>query len=92
MSELLRPFGGALVLACNFDVCFLPSEFPRYYRTLLSDWFSIPRAARPVSSAVDIAQVIIWNNRDLLIGAKPFFFSDWAHAGIFYIGHWAVKI
>lgn len=46
----------------------------------------MPRYSGPLISVSKLAQVIIWHNKDLLMGSKPFFFVDWAAAGIYYLG------
>jgi hypothetical protein len=85
-SYLLRPFGGIFFLACDYDMKYFPAPFPFFYKTILNDWFKFPRKPGHLITARQLSQVIIWHNKDLLIGRKPFFFSDWAKAGIYYLG------
>jgi hypothetical protein len=86
LHRLLRPYGGISFLACNYDMRYFPGHFPIFYKRALSDWFSLPKRPGPPSSVLQLAQIILWHNKDLLIGKKPFFFSEWAESGIFYLG------
>ena len=75
-SHLLALFSGPLLLACNFDSRYLPVRFPAFYKRVLVDFFSLPRGSVPIVTAEQIAAVLIWHNRNLLIGGKPFFFPE----------------
>jgi len=85
--SLLEPFGGQLLLACDFDARFLPADLPTYYRQLLVEWFSLPRRPGPVVTANDVFTSVVWNNKNILIDKKPFYFKSWAEAGVLYIGN-----
>jgi hypothetical protein len=65
---------------------YFPRHFPIFYKRALADWFSLPKKPGPLTNALQLAQIILWHNKDLLIGKKPFFFPEWAESGIFYLG------
>jgi hypothetical protein len=85
-TSILAPYGGPLLLACNFDIKYFPPNFPAYYKAVLKDYFLLPRSAGHIITSSDVAKQILWNNREILIDKKPFFFRRWVESGVFYVG------
>ena len=77
INTYLEKVGGLrLLLQCDYDVKYLPF-IPKFYMEMLKIFSDITGSR--------YRNQIIWNNRNLLIENKSFFFKDWHSKGILFI-------
>ena len=74
----LRKLGGLnFLLRCNYDVTFLNSKLPSFYKDMLSFFDELKTLYN-----YDQGQMVLFNNREILINGKPFFIKEWFTKGI----------
>ena len=64
----LKPVGGKLLLACDFDVKKLPIKLPEFYEECLKCFAEISVGSKMKNDQMSngVASVIIWNNKNIL--------------------------
>ena len=74
-----KKLGGLnLMLRCNYDVKYLDPKLPAFYKDILS-FFSKFKSQYNYEQGQEI---ILFNNKAILIDGKPFFFREWFSKGI----------
>lgn len=69
----LRRLGGLnFLLRCNYDVIFLNSKLPTFYKDMLSFVDDLKTLYN-----YNLGQTVLFNNREILIDGKPFFIQEW---------------
>ena len=70
---LLKNYGDAFLLSCNYDVNDLSLNLTGFYAELLPWWADLRR------SFFDMSRVenIIWNNKEIRINNKPVFYANY---------------
>ena len=77
----LRRLGGLnFLLRCNYDVIFLNSKLPTFYKDMLSFFDDLKTLYN-----YNLGQIVLFNNREILIDGKPFFIQEWFSKGIILI-------
>ena len=69
------------LLRCNYDTKYLDPKLPAFYKDILS-FFSEFKSQYNYEQGQEI---ILFNNKAILIGGKPFFIREWFSKGIFCI-------
>ena len=81
--HFFREYGGLnFLLRCNYDKKFFnPIDLPPFYQQIL--WYFLEFKTLYEN---DIGQeMILFNNKEILVGNRPFFLKDWFDSGIFSI-------
>jgi len=74
----LRKLGGLnFSLRCNYDVTFLNSKLPSFYKDMRSFFDELKTLYN-----YDLGQMVLFNNREILINGKPFYMKEWFSKGI----------
>ena len=77
----LRRLGGLnFLLRCNYDVTFLNSKLPTFYMDMLSFFGDLNTLYK-----YNLSQIVLFNNREILIDGKPFFIQEWFSKGFILI-------
>ena len=77
----LRRLGGLnFLLRCNYDVTFLNSKLPTFYKDMLSFFDDLKNLYN-----YNLGQVVLFNNREILIDGKPFFIQEWFSKEVIFI-------
>ena len=68
----LKPVGGKLLLACDFDVKKLPIKLPDFYEECLKCFAEISVGSKMKNDQMsnDVARVIIWNNKNICVDGR----------------------
>ena len=74
---LIRLGGLNFLLRCNYDVTFLDSKLPTFYRDMLSFFDDLKTLYK-----YNLSKNVLFNNREILIDGKPFFIQEWFSKGI----------
>ena len=78
---LLRRLGGLnFLLRCNYGVTFLNSKLTSFYKDMLSFFGDLKTLFK-----YNLRQIVLFNNREILIDGKPFFIQEWFSKGIILI-------
>jgi len=80
LSFYLRPLGGRLIFRCNYEIKYLPVALPQFYQSLLHSW---SKSTTQVNTSS--ANIVIWNNAQILINGKSVCYLDFIAKGIVYI-------
>ena len=75
-NYFLRGLGLNFLLRCNYDVTFLNSNIPTFYKDMLSFFDDIKNLYN-----CNLGQVVLFNYREILIDGKPFFIQAWFSKG-----------
>ena len=74
-----KKLGGLnFLLRCNYDTKYLDHKLPAFYKDILS-YFSELKSKYKYEQGQEI---ILFNNKAILIGGKPFFVLEWFSKGI----------
>ena len=77
----LRRLGGLnFLLRCNYDVTFLNSKLPTFHKDMLSFFDDLKNLYN-----YNLGQVVLFNNREILIDGKPLFIQEWFSKGVIFI-------
>ena len=77
----LRKLGGLnFLLRCNYDVIYLNSKLPTFYKDMLSFFDDLKTLYN-----YNLGQTVLLNNWEILIDGKPFFIQEWFSKGIILI-------
>ena len=69
----LRRLGGLnFLLRCNYDVTFLNSKLPTFYKDMLSFFDDLKTLYN-----YNLGQTVLFNNWEILIDGKPVFIQEW---------------
>ena len=78
-DNFFKKLGGLnFLLRCNYDAKYLDPKLPAFYKDILS-FFSELKSQYNYEHGQEI---ILFNNKAILIGGKPFFFREWFSKGI----------
>ena len=80
----LKPVGGKLLLACDFDVKLLPIKLPELYEECLKCFAEISVASKITNDQMsnDVASVIIWNDKNICVDGRLIYHSSLYKKGI----------
>ena len=81
----LKPVGGKLLLACDFDVKKLPIRLPEFYEECLKCFAEISVGSKMKNNQMksnDVASVIIWNNKNICIDGRSIYHSSLYEKGM----------
>ena len=77
-----KKLGGLnFLLRCSFDTKYLDPKLPVCYKDILRFFSDI----KSIYNYAQGQETILFNNKDILIGWKPFFLREWFFKGIIYI-------
>ena len=72
-DNLFKRYGGLeFILSCNYNVKFF-ENLPNFYKDILL-YFS---ELKTLYNHDNMCETILFNNKDILIGGKPFFNKEW---------------
>ena len=74
----MKPVGGKLLLACDFDVKKLPIKLPEFYEECLKCFAEISVESKMKNDQMsnDVASVIIWNNKNICVDGRSIYHSS----------------
>ena len=76
----LRRLGGLnFLLRCNYDVTYLNSKLPTFYKDMLSFFDDLKNLYN-----YNLGQLVLFNNREILIDGKPLFIQEWFSKGVIF--------
>ena len=77
----LKNVGGPFIFDCDYDVKFLGlNNLPIFYADVLNTWAEV---REPTSdNEICVENVILWNNKHILIDGKSVYWKEWHEAGI----------
>lgn len=82
-KHYFRSMGGLnFLLRCNYDTKFF-NDLPLFYKKIL-DFFNELKTLYLYDQKQEL---ILFNNKDILVDGKPIFFSEWFNKGILSINH-----
>ena len=69
-----------LLLHCNYHIPRSPIQLPSFYKDLLDIWKSVY-----ANNDTDIFNMVIWNNKNILVNKKSIFDFQWDSASLVYV-------
>lgn len=69
-------------LKCNLNASWLPKKLHKFYKDVLSEWFSLKQEPTLVD---DIQREVLWNNRFIMIGNKRLYNKKLYKNGLIFI-------
>ena len=80
----LKMYGGELIFECKLNKKDIDSMFTEgsFLSDVLSAWYDINKLELDVK---DPSNTIIWNNSEIKIANKPYFYQSWYNRGIKYL-------
>ena len=76
-----RRLGGLnFLLRCNYDVTYLNSKLPTFYKDMLSFFDDLKKLY-----IYNLGQLVLFNNREILIDGKPLFNQEWFLKGVIFV-------
>ena len=80
----LKPVGGKVLLACDFDVKKLPIKLPEFYEECLKCFGEISVGSKMKNDQMSngVASVIIWNNKNICVDGRSIYHSSLYKKGI----------
>ena len=85
LDFFLRQVGGKFLLHRNFDTHNLPIYLPEFYKECLEAWMELKPST--VKSYEEVANQIIWNNKNILVGKSSIFLQHLLNQGFVKIGN-----
>ena len=85
LDFFLRQVGGKFLLHCNFETRNLPIYLPEFYKECLESWMELNPST--VKSYDEVANQIIWNNKNILVGKSSIFLQHLLNQGFVKIGN-----
>ena len=77
----LKRLGGLnFLLRCNYDVTYLNSKLPTFYKDMFSFFDDLKNFYN-----YNLGQLVVFNNREILIDGKPFFIQEWFSNGVIFV-------
>ena len=77
-NHFLKKVGGLnFLLRCNYDVTFF-NELPTFYQRILDSFNEL----KTLYNYYQKQDIVLFNNKEILVGGKPIFFSKWFRKGI----------
>ena len=80
----LKKYGSELIFECNLKKTDIDSMFKKgsFLSDILSSWNEVKNAKRDEPEYENAGEIIIWNNSNLRIANKTFFFQFWFDNGV----------
>ena len=80
-SFYLKNVGGPFIFNCDYDVKFLGlNNIPSFFTDALNAWAEVREQVS--DNEIRIRNVILWNNKHILIHGKSVYWKEWHEAGI----------
>ena len=80
-SFYLKNVGGPFIFDCDYDVKFLDlNNIPAFYTDVLNAWVEVREQIS--DNEFHTINVILWNNKHILIDGKSVYWKEWHEAGI----------
>ena len=77
----LKNVGGPFIFDCDYDVKFLGlNNIPAFYTDVLNAWAEVREQTS--DNEICVRNIIIWNNKHILIDGKSVYWKEWHDAGI----------
>lgn len=77
----LKNVGGPFIFDCDYDVKFLGlNNLPIFYADVLNTWAEVREQTS--DNEICVENVILWNNKHILIDGKSVYWKEWHEAGI----------
>ena len=77
----LKNVGGPLIFDCDYDVKLISlNSIPSFYTDVLNAWAEVREQIS--DNEIRIRNVILWNNKHILIDGKSVYWKEWHEAGI----------
>ena len=84
-----KKLGGLnFVLRCNYDTKYLDHSLPAFYKDTLPYFMELKSQYKHEQEQ----EIILFNNKAILIGGKPFFIPEWFSKGIICIKHQFISL
>ena len=75
----LRKIGGLnFLLRCNYDVKYIDSGFPLFYKDVLTFFNEL----KNLYSYDGMQDMVLFNNKEILVGGKPISIKEWFDSNI----------
>ena len=77
----LKNVGGPFIFDCDYDVKFLDlNNIPAFYTDVLNAWAEVREQTS--DNEICVRNIILWNNKHILIDGKSVYWKEWHDAGI----------
>ena len=77
-NHFLKKMGGLnFLLRCNYDAIFF-NDLPTFYKRILDSFNEL----KTLYNYYQKQDIVLFNNKEILVGGKPIFFSKWFKKGI----------
>ena len=77
----LKNVGGPFIFDCDYDVKFLGlNNIPAFYTDVLNAWAEVREQTS--DNEICVRNIILWNNKHILIDGKSVYWKEWHDAGI----------